>query len=101
MPLRLQQNRKHAGASEEPCSNQNLCCYYICSFVYTDVKQNFHVCKNSSAPSINAALWHYLGTYNLDFRHENNSTPGVLIEEIRYMYTCHKCETGTDTITYY
>ena len=40
-------------------------------------------CKNSSASSINAALWHYLGTYNLDFRHENNSTPGVLIEEIR------------------
>ena len=36
----------------------------------------------SSAPSINAALWHYLGTYNLDFRHENNSTPGVLIKEI-------------------
>ena len=28
--------------------------------------------------------WHYLGTYNLDFRRENNSTPGVLIEEIRY-----------------
>ena len=48
---------------------------YICSFVYTDIKNNFHVCKNSSAPSINAALWHYLGTYNLDFRHENNSTP--------------------------
>ena len=42
------------------------------------------MCKNSSAPSINAALWHYLGTYNLDFRCENNSTPGVLIEEIRY-----------------
>ena len=34
----------------------------------TDVKNNFHLCKNSSAPSINAALWHYLGTYNLDFR---------------------------------
>ena len=85
VPLRLQQNQKHAGASEEPCSNQNLCCYYICSFVYTDVKNNFHVCKNSNAPLINAALWHYLGTYNLDFRHENNSTPGVLIEEIRYL----------------
>ena len=55
-----------------------------CSFVYTDVKNNFHVCKNSSAPLINATLWHYLGTYNLDFRHKNNSTPGVLIEEIRY-----------------
>ena len=75
MPLRLQQNRKHAGASEEPCGNQNLYCYYICSFVYTDVKNNFHMCKNSSVPLINAALWHYLGTYNLDFRHENNSTP--------------------------
>ena len=33
-----------------------------------------------------AALWHYLGTYNLDFRCENNSTPGILIEEIRYGY---------------
>ena len=44
----------------------------------------FTCVKNSSAPSINAALWHYLGTYNLDFRRENNSTPGVLIEEIRY-----------------
>ena len=43
------------------------------------------MCKNSSAPSINATLWHYLGTYNLDFRRENNSTPGVLIEEIRYV----------------
>ena len=32
---------------------------------------------------INAALWHYLGTYNLDFRRENNSTPGVLIEVYR------------------
>ena len=51
-----------SGESEEPCncSNQYLCCYYICSFVYTDVKNNFNVCKNSSAPSINAALWHYL-----------------------------------------
>ena len=53
---------------------------YICSFVYTDVK------NNNFAPSINAALSHYLGTYNLDFRRENNSTPGVLIEEIRYMH---------------
>ena len=42
------------------------------------------MCKNSSAPLINATLWHYLGTYNLDFRRENNSTPGVLIEEIWY-----------------
>ena len=74
------------GSMLEQVSNQNLCCYYICSFVYTVVKNNFHVCKNSSAPSINAALWHYLGTYNLDFRHENNSTPGVLIEEIRYTF---------------
>ena len=43
--------------------------------------------KNSSAFSINTALWHYLGTKHLDFRHENNSTPGVLIEEIRYVHT--------------
>ena len=60
----------------------NLFLLYV--FVYTDVKNNFHMCKNSSTPSINAALWHYLGTYNLNFRHENNSTPGVLIEEIQY-----------------
>ena len=32
--------------------------------------------KNSSAPLNNTALWHYLGTKYLDFRHENNSTPG-------------------------
>ena len=31
-----------------------------------------------------AALWHYLGTKHLDFRHENNSTPGILIKEIWY-----------------
>ena len=31
--------------------------------------------KNSSAPSNNIALWHYLGTKHLDFRHENTSTP--------------------------
>ena len=37
--------------------------------------------KNSSAPSINTVLWHYLGTKCLDFMGENNSTPGVLIEE--------------------
>ena len=47
------------------------------------------MCKNSSTPLINAALWHYLGTYNLDFRRENNSTPGVLIEEIQYMMHIH------------
>ena len=73
-------NWKHAGASEERCSNQNLCCYYICSFVYTHsgVQNSFHAYKNSSTSSINAALSHYLGT---DFRHENNR---VLIGEIRY-----------------
>ena len=38
--------------------------------------------KNSSTPLNDTALWHYLGTKRLDFRHENNSTPGVLIEEI-------------------
>ena len=32
--------------------------------------------KNSSAPLNNTALWHYLGTKHLDFRHENNRTPG-------------------------
>ena len=43
--------------------------------------------KNSSTPSTTTALWHYLNTNLLDFRHENNSTPGVLIEEIRYNNT--------------
>ena len=41
--------------------------------------------KNSSAPSNNAALWHYLGTKCLDHRYENNSTPEVLIKEVWYM----------------
>ena len=41
--------------------------------------------KNSSAPSNNTTLWHYLGTKHLDFRRENNSTPGALIEEIWYV----------------
>ena len=40
--------------------------------------------KNSSAPSNNIALWYYLGTKHLDFMCEDNSTPGVLIMEIRY-----------------
>ena len=55
-----------------------ICFYYwyICIFIYTDVKNNFHMYKNSSASLINATLWHYLGTYNFDFRHENNNTPG-------------------------
>ena len=38
--------------------------------------------KNSSAPSDNTVLWHYLDTKHLDFMCENNSTPGILIEEI-------------------
>ena len=43
--------------------------------------------KNSSAPSNNTALWHYLGTKHLDFRHKNNR---VLIKEMRciYIYAC-------------
>ena len=39
--------------------------------------------RNSSAPSSNTTLWHYLDTKQLDFSHENDSTPGVLIKEIR------------------
>ena len=39
--------------------------------------------KTSSTPSNNTTLWHYLGTKHLDFRHEHNSTPGVLIKEIQ------------------
>ena len=31
---------------------------------------------------INTALWYYLVTKHLGFRHENNSTPGVLIKVI-------------------
>ena len=42
--------------------------------------------KNSNAPSNNTALWHYLGTKYLDFRSKNNSTPGVLIKEIWYVF---------------
>ena len=61
-------------AGKKSCSSQNLCC---CIFVYTHVKNNFHMYKNSIAPSINATLWHYLGTYNFNFRHENNSNPGI------------------------
>ena len=38
--------------------------------------------KNSSTPLNNTALWQYLGTKGLKFTHENNSTPGILIEEI-------------------
>ena len=35
-------------------------------------------------------MWHYLGTKRSDFRHENNSTSRVLIEEIWNvcMYAC-------------
>ena len=41
--------------------------------------------KNSSAPSSNTTLQHYLGIKHLDFRRKNNSTSGILIEEIRYI----------------
>ena len=52
--------------------------------------------KNSSAPSNHTALWHYLGTNHLDFRRENNSTPGVLIEE---EMICRLAVTFANTIT--
>ena len=42
--------------------------------------------KSSGASLISTALWYYLGTKHLDFRHENNSTPGVLIEDIQYVH---------------
>ena len=32
--------------------------------------------KNRSISFINTALWHYLGTKHLNFKCENNSTPG-------------------------
>ena len=41
--------------------------------------------KNSSTPLNNTALQHYLGTKHLDFRRENNSTSGILIQEIWYI----------------
>ena len=43
----------------------------------------------NSAPLKYTALWHYLGTKSLDFRCENNNTPRVIIEEIRYLYYMH------------
>ena len=46
--------------------------------------------KRSSTPSNNTALWHYLSTKHLDFRHENDSTPGVLIKEMWYVHG-HVC----------
>ena len=88
MPLRLQQNRKHARASEQPLVVIKISVVIISVALFILMLKIIFTCvKNSSAPSINAALWHYLGTSNLDFRHENNSTPGVLIEEIRYTIT--------------
>ena len=33
--------------------------------------------KNGSAHLKNTTLWYYLGTKNLDYRRENNSTPGI------------------------
>ena len=33
--------------------------------------------KSSGASLISTALWYYLGTKHLDFRRENNSTPGI------------------------
>ena len=50
--------------------------------------------KNSSAPSNNNALWHSLGTKCLAFRHESNSTQGVLIEEIRYVHVAMNLSKG-------
>ena len=41
---------------------------------------------NSSAPLNNTTLWYYLCTKHLDFRYEDNSTPGMLIKEIWYTY---------------
>ena len=41
--------------------------------------------RNNSAPLNYTTLWHYLGTEHLDFKHENSSIPGVLIEELLYI----------------
>ena len=48
-------------------------------------KLNACIYTNSSTPSNNTALWHYLGTKQWDFRCENNNTPRVFIEEIQYV----------------
>ena len=53
--------------------NKKLIAYTVTACMY----------KNSNAPSNNTGLWYYFGTKHLDFRHENNSTPGVLIEELQ------------------
>ena len=54
------------------------------------------VCIKTLAPLNNTGLWHDLGTKRLDFRHENNSTSGILIEEIRYVI--HRLLTVTTNI---
>ena len=40
---------------------------------------------NSNAPSNITTLWYYLWPNHFDFRHENNSTSGVLIKKIWYL----------------
>ena len=45
--------------------------------------------KNSSAPLNNAILWHYLGTKCLNFKRENISTPGILIEDGKLISMIH------------
>ena len=52
----------------------------------TDVGNNFQVCKNSSAPSIDITLW--VATQHLDCRHENDSTPGVAIIQYSHLAIC-------------
>ena len=54
--------------------NKKLITYIACMY------------KNSSIPSNNTILWHYLGRKYLVLRHENDSTPEVLIEEIWHVH---------------
>ena len=42
--------------------------------------------KNSTAPLNNTTPWHYLDTKRLDFRCENNSTPGRKYSVYIYIY---------------
>ena len=47
--------------------------------------------KNSSTSSNNTAPRHYLHMKHLHFKHDNNSTPGVLIEEIWKLMNVASC----------
>ena len=79
------QSTADSGAGEESYNNKTSPDTVSVISVDTDVENIFIMYKNSSTPSINATLWQFLDTKHLDFRHDNNSTPEILIKEIRYV----------------